>query len=206
MRTRQLVGVSALACFACGAPAPTATTVEGSVNGVSFADPHALYLKHAAQDLVDQNRVFVLVSDDADACQALGPVGLMGRSGITGPGNRRAPSLWLDIPDRSLFVGRQTEVGHGLSSDFDPATDAGLSARTEPAQSGFAWLDRADALTDKRPEAAGSFDLSFDGGSLRGTFRATPCTQLAPGCAAAGAGPMLFALPLLLAVRRRRYS
>lgn len=201
---RRLLGLFGLACFACSAPAPKATVVEGSVDGIGFQDPHAMYLKHQAQDLLDSNRVFVLISDEADACQGLGPVGLLGRSGITGPGNRRAPSLWLDMRSPTLFVGPRSELGHGLSSDFDPARDGGLSARTEPALSGFAQLDRADDLTDKCPEAAGSFNVSFDGGSMQGTFRATPCTQLAPGCSAAGAGPLFFALPLLLALRRRR--
>ncbi|MHB8872465.1 MAG: hypothetical protein ACYC8T_02145 [Myxococcaceae bacterium] len=203
MKPIPLMLALAAACLGCGAPPPSSTEVAGSVSGIAFEAPSAVYMKRDARDAFDSARVFVLISDEPAACERLTPVGI-GRSGVRGAAGQRVPSLWLEMPDRACLSGSEHELNRGLASDFDPATDAGMQARAIPASSGTARLDLADDFSTRGAQAAGSFEVAFEDGSFQGTFRARPCGQLQPGCSAAGGGLALFAaLPLLLALRRR---
>ena len=206
MKTAPLMFVLAAAAgLGCGAPPPDSTVVEGAVNGRGFENPSAVYMKREAQGPLDSSGVFVLISDEPDACNRLTPVG-WGRSGIRGASGQRVPSLWIEMPDRTLFGSAEHRLDDGLSSDFDLGLAEGLGARADNATRGTGRLDVADDFSTRGAHAAGSFDLGFDGGSFQGTFRARPCAQLEPGCSAAGGGLALFAvLPLLLALRRRSH-
>ncbi len=214
MKRSLLVAVCLAALAACG-KAPEETTAEGSVAGISFSAPYAIYNHDSKMLLRDQ--ISVLISDDPNACEHLEYDGESTRPFLALPDGSHAPSLWMDMLDHNDVMSSMRGVGEDLTASFDPGAPASSECGTAACQA--AWLSAkkgsANLLSTNDPKdsnaaARGDFHLVFaDGSQLSGTFSASPCTELrAKGCGcdagAAGVAAPAFALLVLAAFRRRR--
>jgi uncharacterized protein (TIGR03382 family) len=191
---------------ACGRPPPTTTSLTGSVGGIEFRHPYAIYGKDPTSAGFLGGRAFILFSSDENACDHLTSTGLFTRSGISAGGAKhppdRIPSLSLQLPEPASWGGRST-IGEGMAATFD------LEGALTPASLGEITVDHFDDPATSGGNTAGTFNVGFTSasvsGAFTGSFSATPCTSLYPGCSSAGAGLLWPALlALTLAARRGR--
>lgn len=201
---KRLLCAAALTLCACGQVSYSQVNfVEGEVNGIGFARPRAIYGKEPGSGGFDSGRVFILISSASDACDRLTSTGLFTRSGV-GKNNafddERIPSLYLQLPDPGATWATRFSLGTGAGADLDDGK-ALLNASL-----GTIDLDRWDDVDTSGARAMGTFNVGFDGaGAYTGSFNATPCETLVPGCSAsASSAPLL--LGLLALLHRRRYS
>ena len=199
-----MLALAAAAGLGCGAPPPDSTVVEGAVSGLAFENPERRVHEERGAETArlvrrlraHQRRARGLQPSDSDGLGPLGNPGRFAASGCRRCGSR-CPTGRSSAAARSTG---STRAGLGLR----PGDRRWARGPGDPATRGTARLDLADDFSTRGAQAAGSFDVAFEGGSFQGTFRARPCGQLEPGCSAAGGGLALFAaLPLLLALRRR---
>ena len=203
---------TALCTAACSAPIDT-TTVDGQVGAVSFAHPSAIYGRDDTSGLY-AGRIYILLSESSSACGSLTATGLLSRSGVGKPlTGERIASLYLSQQDPSNAFSMSSTVGNGLVADLDPGGRRLALGDPSPlvyAKVGGLQLERFDDLDANDARATGAFNVNFPGGgSYSGTFSATPCKSLSPGCSTSGTG--LTALGLLglahaLFTRRRRVT
>ncbi|MBI3182077.1 MAG: hypothetical protein HYZ28_08025 [Myxococcales bacterium] len=203
---------------ACGPALPDHTAVEGTVAGISFRGPSALYSVEREWfglwgSLVG---VTILISDDQDACRHLD----QREDGVAlrATNDRERPTLLLTMSPS----GSQT-LGKGLSAKQQPG--GGSLTRICPSNSSSGCTDARRNITtpeigeaeiyllddpeqeNSRPTSIGAFELTFAGNeTFKGQFVATPCRGVRyanRGCAQAPGG-LGVALGGLVLARLRR--
>ena len=178
---------------------------------ISFANASAIYGKEDAQ-AVYAGRIYILLSESSSACDSLTTTGLLTRSGVAKAATgERMPSLYLTQQNPSSATSLSSSVGNGLFANLDPGGPPLAFGDPTPlvlANVGGLKLERFDELDATNARATGAFNLSFpDGGSYSGTFSATPCRILRPGCSTSGAGlTALGLLGLAHALARKRLT
>ena len=189
---------------------PGDTSAAGSVTGVSFVKPTAIFNTKSIPVLRDQ--LAVVISDDPDACAHLQFDGDNERPYLLLPDGSHEPSLWMRMTDHSTVLTDLRGIGEDLHASFDPGAPVGAPCGVSACESTWISADRGTADINSSADpgqadstARGDYALNFSGDQISGDFDAKPCGNLkVSGCTVAG-GALAPGLALLgLALLKRR--